>query len=165
MTKNWTKFTAKKIDIFPTNCHLLIPKPPLRTSKLQGTPSALIREHPARENNNFFLFLWAIFALQDPIRIQWPDWIHIRIQIRRIRMFLGLPGPRPDPFVTSTDPDPASDLSVSNKVLSNSYPPSAFMLIYEGAIGQPRKAPFLRSHLAFWIRIRLRNSGLRIRKK
>jgi hypothetical protein len=38
-------------------------------------------------------------------------------------MFLGLPGSRPDPFVTSTDPDPASNLSVSNKVLNNSPPP------------------------------------------
>ncbi len=77
-------------------------------------------------------------------------------------MFLGLPGPRPDPFVTSTDPDQASDLSVSNKVLSNSHPPSAFGLIYEGVIGQPRKTTSLCNPLAFWIRCRFRNTGLRI---
>jgi hypothetical protein len=28
------------------------------------------------------------------------------IRIRRIRMFLSLPDPHPDPLVTSTDPDP-----------------------------------------------------------
>jgi hypothetical protein len=27
-------------------------------------------------------------------------------------MFLGLPDPHPDPLVTSTDPDPALDLSI-----------------------------------------------------
>ncbi len=35
----------------------------------------------------------------------------IRIRIRRIHMFLGLPDPHPDPLVTSMDsaPDPAPD--------------------------------------------------------
>ena len=31
----------------------------------------------------------------------------LMIRIRRIRMFLGLPDPHPDPLVTSTDPDPS----------------------------------------------------------
>ncbi len=38
-------------------------------SKLQKTPSALGREHPALQNINFLhflLFMWVIFALQDP---------------------------------------------------------------------------------------------------
>ncbi len=40
-----------------------------RTPKLQKKPSALKREHPALQKMkfvNFFLFLWAIFALLDP---------------------------------------------------------------------------------------------------
>ncbi len=38
-------------------------------SKRQKKPSALKREHPAFQKLkfiNFFLFLWVIFALQDP---------------------------------------------------------------------------------------------------
>jgi hypothetical protein len=51
------------------NCNLLIPRPPLRTPKLQEKPSALRKEHPVLKNMkilNFFLFLWVIFALLDP---------------------------------------------------------------------------------------------------
>ncbi len=51
------------------NCHLLIPRPPLRTPKLQKKPSTLKREHPVLKNMkilDFFLFLWVIFALLDP---------------------------------------------------------------------------------------------------
>jgi hypothetical protein len=33
----------------------------------------------------------------------------LRIRIRRIPMFLGLPDPGPDPLVRGTDPDPAMD--------------------------------------------------------
>ncbi len=35
----------------------------------------------------------------------------LRIQIRRIRMFLGLPDPHPDPLLTNTDPNPDPSLS------------------------------------------------------
>jgi hypothetical protein len=54
------------------NCNLLIPRPPLRTLKLQEKPSALKREHPVVQYLKtwkfwiFFLFLWVIFALLDP---------------------------------------------------------------------------------------------------
>jgi hypothetical protein len=51
------------------NCNLLIPRPPLRTSKLQEKPSALKREHPVLKNMkilDFFLFLWVTFSLLDP---------------------------------------------------------------------------------------------------
>ncbi len=41
------------------------------------------------------------FCLDFCSRIQPP------IRIRRIRMFLGLPDPHPNPLVTGTDPDPA----------------------------------------------------------
>ncbi len=34
------------------------------------------------------------------------------IRIRRIRMFLGLLNPDPDPSVRRTDPDPATDPSI-----------------------------------------------------
>jgi hypothetical protein len=37
----------------------------------------------------------------------------IRIRIRRIHMFLGLPDP--DPLVRGMDPDPAPDLSIMQK--------------------------------------------------
>jgi hypothetical protein len=38
----------------------------------------------------------------------------LRIRIRRIRMFLNLPDPNPDPLVQGTDPapDPAPDFSI-----------------------------------------------------
>jgi hypothetical protein len=48
---------------------LLIPRPPIRTPKLQEKPSALKREHPALQNMKFlyfFQFMWVIFALLDP---------------------------------------------------------------------------------------------------
>ncbi len=40
-----------------------------KTSKLQGKPSALKREHPALQKkkfNNFLQLLWDFFALMDP---------------------------------------------------------------------------------------------------
>jgi hypothetical protein len=43
-------------------------------SKLQKKPSALKREHPALQKMkfvNFFLSLWAIFALVDPDPLHW----------------------------------------------------------------------------------------------
>ncbi len=69
MTKNWNKFTTLKKCEFLSNCNLLIPRPPLRTFKLQEKPSAFKRDHPALQDMkflNFFLFLWVIFALLDP---------------------------------------------------------------------------------------------------
>jgi hypothetical protein len=51
------------------NCNLLIPRPSLRTPKLQEKPSALKREHPILKNMkilDFFLFLWVIFDFLDP---------------------------------------------------------------------------------------------------
>ncbi len=53
--------------------------PTLRTSKLQEKPSDLKREYPALRKMKFlyflkfFLFLWVIFVLLDPI------WNQIRI--------------------------------------------------------------------------------------
>jgi hypothetical protein len=69
MTKNWKKFTAKKLHFFCIkNYNLPIPRSPERTYKLQKKPSALKRERPALQNMkflNFFLLLWVIFALLD----------------------------------------------------------------------------------------------------
>jgi hypothetical protein len=51
------------------NCNLLIPRPPLRTPKLQEKPSVLKREHLVLKNMkilDFFLFFWVIFALLIP---------------------------------------------------------------------------------------------------
>jgi hypothetical protein len=46
--KTLKKYTAqKRVDIFFLNRNLLIPRLPLRMSKLQEKPSALKREHPA----------------------------------------------------------------------------------------------------------------------
>jgi hypothetical protein len=60
------KYRGKKVYIFLIkNCNLLIPRPPYRIFKLHEKPSALKREHPARQKKkiiNFFLFLWDIFA-------------------------------------------------------------------------------------------------------
>jgi hypothetical protein len=41
---------------------------------------------------------WIVKMLEPVLRI--------RIQIRRIHMFLGLPDPHPDPLVKYMDPDP-----------------------------------------------------------
>jgi hypothetical protein len=49
-------------------CNLLIPRPPLRTSKLQEKPSALKKEHPSLQKmifNDFLLLLWVILALLE----------------------------------------------------------------------------------------------------
>jgi hypothetical protein len=82
MTKNLKKIylvqLEKNLYIFLIkNCHLLIPRPPERTSKLQEKASALKREHPALQNMTFLKFLllllWLIFALQIRIRIKNPD--------------------------------------------------------------------------------------------
>jgi hypothetical protein len=72
-------FDDKKLEVFTAlknrstgsikNCYLFIPRPPGRTSKVQKKPPALRREHPALQNYkflHFYLFLWFIFALQDP---------------------------------------------------------------------------------------------------
>jgi hypothetical protein len=59
----------KNLIFFIKNCNLPIPKPPLKTSRLQKMPLALKREHPALQNMkflNFFKLLWVIFALLDP---------------------------------------------------------------------------------------------------
>jgi hypothetical protein len=42
----------------------------------------------------------------------------IRIRIRSIRMFLGLPDP--DPLIRGMDPDPAPDLPFSHKCVERS---------------------------------------------
>ena len=81
-TKNWIKFTHKKVKFFlgsnTTILNFPIPRPPERTYKLQKKTSALKREHPALQNMkfyNFFLLLWVIFALLDPDPLTWlnPD--------------------------------------------------------------------------------------------
>jgi hypothetical protein len=62
------KFTAEKIFLFKNN-NLPIPRPPLRTSKLQMKFSALNKEHPTLQNMkflNFFYFCGSFFALLDP---------------------------------------------------------------------------------------------------
>jgi hypothetical protein len=64
MTKNFKEFTAKKFDIF-----LSVAIFSSLGLKLQEEPSAHKREHPALQNMkflDFFLFLWASFALLDP---------------------------------------------------------------------------------------------------
>ncbi len=64
------KFTAgKKLNFFIKNCHLLIPRPPKRTSKLQEKSSSLKREHPALQKLNFFHFCGSF----------WPSWIRIQL--------------------------------------------------------------------------------------
>jgi hypothetical protein len=50
----------KIIFFFIKNYHLPIPRPPERTSKLQKSLQ------PSKENSDFFLLLWVIFALLDP---------------------------------------------------------------------------------------------------
>jgi hypothetical protein len=56
-------------DFLIKNCNLTIPRPPLRTPKLQEKPSALKREHPALQKMkilSFFLFFGVILSLLDP---------------------------------------------------------------------------------------------------
>jgi len=65
------------------NYNLPIPRPPLRTSKLQKKHSVLKRKHPALQNMKFrkkILLLWASCALLDPDPLTWlnPDSIGIR---------------------------------------------------------------------------------------
>ncbi len=69
--------------------------------------------------NITYIIMWSSkmfeFRIRIPCRVfSAVFWIRILIQIRRIRMFLGLPDPHPDPLVTSTDPDTelAPDLSL-----------------------------------------------------
>ncbi len=56
--KKLKRFTAdKKFDFFDKKLQLLIPRPPLRMSKIQEKPSALKREHlAALQNINFLTF-------------------------------------------------------------------------------------------------------------
>ncbi len=68
------------------NCNLLIPRPPLRTSKLQEKPSALKREHPALQKTKFINFLFLF------LRLFLPSWIRIRIRIQILN-------PDPDPGI------------------------------------------------------------------
>ncbi len=63
------KFTAVQLFLPSKNCNLLIIRPPERMHKLQEKPLPLKREHPALQTMiffYFFLYLWVIFALQDP---------------------------------------------------------------------------------------------------
>jgi hypothetical protein len=63
MTKNWKKFTAKKLSFFGIkNYKLPIPGSPERKSKLQKKPSALKREHPALQNMKFINFFSSTFV-------------------------------------------------------------------------------------------------------
>jgi hypothetical protein len=47
-----------------------------------------------------------------PMRMHFSGVLGIMIRIRRIRMFLGLQNPDPDPLVRGTDPDQAPDPSL-----------------------------------------------------
>ncbi len=73
------KCTSKKFCIFFKNYHLLVPRPLGTPSRLQKTPSAPKREHPALQNMKFLISfpLWVIFAFLDPDtdRLTWlnPD--------------------------------------------------------------------------------------------
>jgi hypothetical protein len=61
ITKNRKKFIAEiKFIFFYQNCNLLIPRPSLRTSKLQENFSSLKRKL------EFSSLLWAILTLLDP---------------------------------------------------------------------------------------------------
>jgi hypothetical protein len=59
---------------------------------------------------------------QDPgsgINIPDPQhWLRIRIWIRRIHMFLGLPDPHPDPLVRDMDMDPDPDLASDSSIIN-----------------------------------------------
>ncbi len=69
MTKNLKKFAAEKRIFFWNKLQFTYCMPPKRTHNLQEKPSALRKEHPARQNMKilyFFLNLWVIFAFMDP---------------------------------------------------------------------------------------------------
>jgi hypothetical protein len=51
-----------------------------------------------------------LYCHQESLAVLW-------IRIRRIRMFLGLPDPHPDPLVTSTDP--VTDPSFIKQTIKN----------------------------------------------
>jgi hypothetical protein len=82
----WPKI--KKIDQAKKILFFYITMPPRRSSKLKEKPSALKREHPTLQNmkflNFFSLFLWVIFALQDPDPLTWLNPVPIRFKIRNI---------------------------------------------------------------------------------
>jgi hypothetical protein len=67
MNKNWinSKLKILYLNFFIKNCYLLIPRPPLRMSKLQEKPSALKREHPALQTMKFpdlfYIFVGHLF--------------------------------------------------------------------------------------------------------
>ncbi len=86
-TKIDKKLQLRKNSIFLSKTAIYLSLGLHKGSKLQEKPSALKREHPALKNMKFlklFLFLWVIFALQDPDPLTWlnHDPIRIRIQIR-----------------------------------------------------------------------------------
>jgi hypothetical protein len=67
MTKNW-----KKLYFFDQKLQFTYPEASIKDvqARVQEKPSALNREHRALQNMNFhhfFLFLWVIFALKDPL--------------------------------------------------------------------------------------------------
>jgi hypothetical protein len=69
--QNFDTTTAEKIFIifFIKNCNFLVPRPSKRTSKLQGKPLALKREHLSLQNFKLLPFspgFRIIFALLDP---------------------------------------------------------------------------------------------------
>ncbi len=69
--QKWGKiYSWKKFDIFfyIKNCNLLIPRPPKRTSKLQGKP---LSPHPALQTIGFLNFFYSCGPFL-------PSWIRIR---------------------------------------------------------------------------------------
>ncbi len=93
----WPKIEEKTTEeilfifFWVKNCNLLIPGPPLRTSKLLEKPSALNREHSALQKTKFINFLYFFghfcplgsgFGLWIRIWIRGSYWIRIRIRIR-----------------------------------------------------------------------------------
>jgi hypothetical protein len=96
MTKNLTKITAGKNlgYFFDRKLHLLIPRPPRKTSKLKEKLSALKRENPALQNMkfiNFFIIFVGHFL---------PIWI--RFWIPNLDSASG----STDPIESGSDPDP-----------------------------------------------------------
>jgi hypothetical protein len=58
----------------------------------------------------------------------------LRIRIRRIRMFLGLLDPGPDPLVRGTDPDPATDPDpsfIKKKLVRKTLIPTVLWLLFD----------------------------------
>ncbi len=87
--QKWTKIQPKFffLHVLIKNCNLLIPRPSLRTSRIQEKPSALQREHPALQTWNFLPFICFCRSFM-------PSRIRIRI-----------PNPDTDPL-TWLNPDP-----------------------------------------------------------